>query len=71
MLRNNDETAFPIQSAEHPDNSQGMSLRDFFAAKALGGLAADPRFGQESVEYYAILAYKLSDAMMEVRKTFG
>ena len=63
------EPAFPVQSVYIEDqetNSRGMTLRDYFAAKAMqadltgyeGGLWA--RVAKE--------AYEMADAMMEARK---
>ncbi len=48
----------------HPS---GMSLRDYFAAKAMQGLmasSADP----ESMEVAAKWSYKLADAMLKARE---
>jgi len=48
-------------------DNEGMSLRDYFAAKALQGLLANPEHTWgESV--YAKFAYKLADAMLESRE---
>ena len=45
----------------------GMTLRDYFAAKALIGLLqeANAHFADDAI---AELAYQLADAMMEARK---
>ena len=51
--------AFPTDTA-----FQGMTLRDYFAAKALQGLATDPRLGPDGE---AALAYRYADAMMKAR----
>lgn len=48
-------------------NYDGMDLRDYFAAKALQGLLADPSNAWQDVEY-AEAAYTLADAMLESRK---
>ena len=45
--------------------SAGMSLRDYFAAKALQGLLAGE--GDGIVERYALSAYRLADAMLAAR----
>jgi len=46
----------------------GMSLRDWFAGKALAGmLAADPN-NTSSSEIYAIASYALADAMLKARE---
>lgn len=47
----------------------GMTLRDYFAAKAMGGMLADP---DVTVDYdkgrrLAELSYKLADAMLAAR----
>jgi hypothetical protein len=49
----------------------GMTLRDYFAAKAMQGLfASDTRDWNEEGDWYerAQTAYDMADAMMEVRK---
>ena len=47
--------------------SDGMTLRDYFAAKAMQGFAAcDDDF--PSAEFVAINAYKWADAMMKARE---
>ena len=56
----------------------GMSLRDYFAAKALGGLlarsdSAVPHcahcrpVGEDAGEHYADIAYRYADAMLKER----
>ena len=49
------------------DTQPGMTLRDYFAAKAMGGFAADPNYGAEP-ERMAEYAYKWADAMLAERK---
>jgi hypothetical protein len=45
---------------------EGMTLRDYFAAKAMQGFAADP--GTEApAEVIAKVAYKWADAMLKAR----
>ena len=48
-------------------DSEEMTLRDYFAAKALSGLL---QYSNDSYDDDAIaqLAYSLADAMMEARK---
>lgn len=43
----------------------GMTLRDYFAAKALQGLVACP--GDAPAENYALVSYRLADAMLKER----
>lgn len=51
--------------------SEGLHLRDYFAAKALQGLLANEQakpFGMNAhPEEYAVNAYRLADAMMRAR----
>lgn len=46
---------------------KGMSLRDYFAAKALQGLLACPEVGGKPWEFVE-LAYQYADAMLKARK---
>ena len=43
---------------------EGMTLRDYFAAKAMQGLLANPEFYEDEVGY----AYKIADAMLAERE---
>ena len=46
-----------------------MSLRDYFAAKAMQGFAADPQTSwQDGGNGMARCAYQWADAMLEARK---
>jgi len=50
-------------------NEIGMTLRDYFAAKAMQGYCADTEFKKEcGQEDTAISAYKMADAMIKERK---
>jgi hypothetical protein len=60
------EAVFPTGTGVTPYNP-GMTLRDYFAVKAMQGLLADPNNEWEDTEY-AEAAYVLADAMMEARK---
>lgn len=60
----------------HLDHMQqeGMSLRDYFAAKALAGICADPDTTvfecfdvPDAFEQAALVAYDLADAMLAQR----
>jgi hypothetical protein len=63
--RNNGGPAFPC----HPDDEHppydGMTLRDYFAAKAIIAYHADGEFS--SPEDAAVWCYRLADAMLEAR----
>ena len=60
--------AFPvIGAAGSQEDYGGMSLRDYFAAKAMQGFAADGADTWPSAEELAHDAYRLADAMLAVR----
>ena len=56
--------AFPCEFSE-PKHLHGMSLRDYFAAKALPGLIAEP--GDAHIDELARDAYRFADAMLAER----
>jgi hypothetical protein len=66
----NDIPAFPTTLFEHGGESNGMTLRDYFAAKAMQpfldqlGCRADQRWFDEVAEG----SYKMADAMMKARE---
>jgi hypothetical protein len=71
MKKNEAEFAFARPHSESEefffDAQAGMTLRDYFAAKAMQGFAAcDEDFS--SVQSVAINAYKWADAMMKARE---
>ena len=66
-----EETAFPI-SYESNDSTvtlTGMSLRDYFAAKALAGYLVEgvSLASHESCDAAARKVYKMADAMLKAR----
>lgn len=63
--------AFPLQSIgpEFSPGYAGMSLRDYFAAKAMQGFAADPQAAWKGgVTEMARCAYEWADAMLRARE---
>ena len=69
----NIETGGPAFPTEHTDTSglfDGMTLRDYFAAKALAGELASPSLvWKDSVfRLTAKSAYEFADAMLKARK---
>ena len=58
-----DKSAFPIPNQCKDD---GMTLRDYFAAKAMQGFMADS-FLQAEVDEFAARAYDMADAMLKAR----
>jgi hypothetical protein len=64
--------AFPAFE-HHPDYMQmmavgGMTLRDYFAAKALQGLLSDTTV-RSTPEEFAANSYMVADAMMKARES--
>ena len=55
-------SAFPMS-----DIAKGMTLRDYFAAKAMQGFAADPDTTGPA-EVIAKVAYEWADAMLKARE---
>jgi hypothetical protein len=82
MSDNNGGTAFPLprHTRKYCEKTQdyiqddGMTLRDYFAAKALQGLlpARDPQgrsaYTEMSAEECARSAYQMADAMLKARE---
>lgn len=69
-----DPKSIPTGGPAFPDcnsiDSQGMTLRDYFATAAMQGFAADPEASwPDGVRGMARGAYKWADAMLEARKT--
>jgi hypothetical protein len=48
------------------DNEHGLTMRDYFAAKAMEGLIAAR--AKDNVDAFAQGAYKMADAMMKARE---
>jgi hypothetical protein len=65
------ERAFPStfksMSGEEQVHAWGMTLRDYFAAKAMQGLLACPQ-GDGTKESYAKWVYEYADAMLKARE---
>lgn len=78
MATNDGGPAFPTQHFENSAGevviyaSEGMSLRDFFAAKAMAGLLTDNDAlaiieGDEATAQIAARAYAIADSMLAAR----
>jgi hypothetical protein len=61
----NNQPAFPV--AYGSGRMEGMTLRDYFAAKAMQNVFTTGGDDNER-NYIAMQAYKMADAMMEARK---
>ena len=66
MKNRNDEAAFPVPIGQTDERQWGMSLRDWFAAKAITGVIDTCR--GESAKNWAKDCYHIADAMMEERE---
>lgn len=69
-----DCAAFPVTSDNYADKycEQGMSLRDYYAGKAMQGMLADlPKtcYGLDWTKNVAKAAFEVADAMMAARAT--
>lgn len=51
----------------HAEPVPGMSLRDYFAAKAMQGMLIDISIQFQTPEKHAEAAYKMADAMLKAR----
>jgi hypothetical protein len=70
-MSNNDIPAFPIplqpgQPWQGMAPCDGMTLRDYFAAKAMQGLLASEV--QANTDEFALYAYAVADAMLKARE---
>ena len=61
----NNPPAFPVSA--DTKTFQGMSLRDYMAAKSLPYLMS----AYEDIDAIAVVAYKMADAMIKARETNG
>jgi len=64
------ELAFPLVAKDKTGMmiNMGMSLRDYFAAKAMTGLLTAEIVGEYSNEHVAEIAYLIADAMLKARE---
>ena len=63
-------SAFPNKASPEEVAERGMTLRDYFAAKALQGAIADPNVNPATPDGQAVFAefcYQLADAMLSER----
>lgn len=73
MCKNTGGQAFPVAGSDHNYAEEGMSLRDYFAAKALQGWLAGYSADEVhpvvagSTARVAQMAYIMADAMLEAR----
>lgn len=77
---NNGGPAFPktgyfkpeLEAVFDSENQDGMTLRDYFAAKAMQGMVSTVKFLKEAEglnpDPLAVAAYEIADAMLEARE---
>ena len=71
MSNNTGGPAFPAHHFDLAEGEHGMTLRDYFAAKAMQGFAADPEANWQDgtgLPGMAICAYQWADAMLKARE---
>lgn len=61
--KNSGGPAFPVPGLQNDEDFNGMSLRDYFAAKAMATLI----LAGVSSDYIPAEAYKMADAMLAER----
>jgi hypothetical protein len=60
--------AFPVPGLHENNDYDGMTLRDYFAAKAMQAILLDPRNESNSYNIDANNAYMVADAMLKARE---
>ena len=59
--------AFPVPGLHENNDYDGMTLRDYFAAKAMQAILSNPEYGDED-DSLAGAAYYVADAMLKARE---
>lgn len=69
MSINNGGPAFPIPGLQHDEDFNGMTLRDYFAAKAMQGFNSNPdqQLIGKTYSEIAAMAYRQADEMLAAR----
>lgn len=60
--------AFPVPGLQHDESFNGMTLRDYFAAKAMQGECAAHTNRRPDAKETAEFAYRVADAMLAARE---
>jgi len=63
-----DIQAFPLQATEDYTGQDGMTLRDYFAAKAMQGMLSENSGIRYPTDELVDFAYKVADEMMKARE---
>lgn len=64
MSKDNGGPAFPTERTDTSGLFDGMTLRDYFAAKAMQGMIASYGYLRSEVDVMAESAYDCADAML-------
>ena len=67
MNTNTGGPAFPVPGLHANNDYDGMTLRDYFAAKVLQGFCAGA-VGGDDIEGFPKLSYLIADAMLKARE---
>ena len=67
MSKDNGGPAFPTEHTDASGLYDGMTLRDYFAAKAMQGMIASYGYLRSEVDVIAESAYDCADAMLKER----
>ena len=68
----NNPPAFPLHPEHWQEENQGMTLRDYFAARALQGMLASGNLPKTMPDAdIAECSYNLADAMLKARNGTG
>jgi hypothetical protein len=64
------QSAFPwmVDDGKTVTGNKGMTLRDYFAAKAMQAIVSRGIVNEVPLEIYATNAYKMADAMLKARE---
>ena len=66
--KNNGGPAFPCVDGVANIYQPGMSLRDYFAAKAMQGISANPECNERTFDEISEISYRQADAMLKARE---
>lgn len=68
-LKEGEQPAFPVAASEYGGHGTcfGLTIRDYFAAKAMQGWSANPIPQDSSIQEVAEWAYRQADAMLAAR----
>lgn len=68
MTNKNGGPAFPVAGSEHNYPIEGMTLRDYFAAKAMQAMLSNQEWNHWSGKQHAEYAYGVADEMLQARE---